>query len=465
MIRCNVPGTARFVIVQRSPSLRLSFILPAHKRKISRYCGRGGSGSFKTEMLDVPDMMYTYDLRTQDFKMYIVERIDQSGLWLRDFRLANVHQGGAICWGGNTNVDFTDPRTLVATFWGSPFNDDLTPYPLATDEDWRNSPQHAEWRRIHEATASRREWVENAMQAYENDYHIWREAVERETERYMRRCDPLVDRATDFRRRIEALDATLNYLTERGLSSEHIMRKREGAARMLQRVNQMHHARITDQRRWEERVAAFERDGCQNMKAHFALLVVASSAEDKALARRRMIELARGMMNGHHRSLTPLNLPKRTVRGAILYMAIQQHLMYDRDNVQQYRDQFNMAWTATIRDRWWAGLWKIHGKVENYKHFIFGDRYEMYEDGCAGVLYFPHYENYSEFFTNPDGTRYNPSLPAVCTMYRVPNNEDVLAVVHGERPFILKRVGNHWTLKHYDERSRAVQEALTEIFG
>lgn len=465
MIRCNVPGTARFVIVQRAPAMRISFIMPAHTRKVSRYCGRGSTGSYATEMIDVPDMMYTYDLRTQDFKMYIVERIDASGLWLRDFRLANVHQGGQICWGGNTNIDFTDPRALLAAFWGSPFNDDLTPYPSPTEDDWRASPQYAEWEHRRGALNVRREWVEGALQAYEVDYHLFRTALEGETERYAVRIDPLLDKATVLRRRIENLDSVVNYLTERNLSSDHIMRKREGIARMLMRVNQMHHARIADQRRWEERIGSFERDAYANMKAHFDLMVVARNQDESLLARRRMIELVRAMFSRHERLLAPLNLPVRVVRGAILYMAIQQHLMHNADGVREYREQFNIGWNRTIRERWWAGLWKIHGKVENYKSFIFGNSYEMYEDGCAGVLYFPHYDNYSEFFTNSDGTRYMPSIPAICTMFRVPNNEDVLAVVHGDRPFILKRVGNHWTLKHYDERSRAVQEALTEIFG
>lgn len=465
MIRCNVPSTARFVIVQRSPSPRLSFIMPAHRRKITRYCGRGSNGSFKQDMLDVPDMMYTYDLRTQDFKMYIVERIDSSGLWLRDFRLANVHNGGAICWGGNDNVDFTDPRALVATFWGSPFNDDLTPYPLATDEDWRNSPQYAEWQRRHQASASRREWLSQSLHAYEDDYYIWREKVTGWSDTLAQRCDPFVDKATDIRRRIEELDATLNYLNERGLDGSHIIRKLEGAARLLQRVNEAHRVRVNDVRRWEECVLSFERDAAQNMRGILETLLVAATQVDRALARRSIIDHARSMLRGHNRVLGRLALDNRTLRGAILYLAINAALSNERDGMQQFRDQFNQGWVNTVRDRWWAGLWKIHGKVENYKHFIFGDRYEMYEDGCAGVLYFPNYENYCELFFNPDGTRHNPSLPAICTMFRVPNNEDVLAVVHGERPFILKRVGNHWTLKHYDERSRAVQEALTEIFG
>lgn len=454
-----LPGSAKFVVVQTRPARRVSFIVPAHKRKITRFLGVGNRARMETTDFDVPDMLYVWDVDTSYGRFYVVERIDASGIWLRDFRIANVHQGGAICWGGEEPP--RDPREMVASFWGSNFNDDLTPYPQPQDEDWLESPEYKEWHEGNVNIERMRQYMREQQQAYLESARRVEHLHERTTVEMRDKSELWDIELNENEVKVQKLGAVVRYLQERGLDPMHINRKIEHLLRIQDRIRHVrrerHGAIDTLNARLSNFTSVAANAGRTWIRGFRPGVVMNPSMRGLVMAYR--------MFQPRRVFQAQIGATSAEMRGYFMYFALDAFCEQGEDE-QRARNAFNSRWFNEIRERWWGGLWKTAGAINNHRDHIMGTDRTIAENGCAGVVICDY--NDPIYFTSNDRSReingrrgHHFMFPC----YRLEHRDDIMVAVYGEEPFTVAKSGHRYVLSRYDERSNEIQQALSEIFA
>lgn len=456
-----LPGSARFVVLQTAPSQRLSFIIPAHTRKVIRFTGRGHSGNMRTVDFQVPDMMYCWEFDRQYGRFYVIERIDASGIWLRDFRIANVHPSGKICWGQNRPP--TNPREMVAAFWGSNFNDDLTPYPAPTDDDWLESKEYKAWADANLGLEEYRTRLNSMREAYEQDRQALNQKFQEWCETCTNRSYPLENKKANYDVRLEYMNITLYYLEERGLSVTHIVHKID----CVQRISARYGNTISRMRAENDRIeSAYNELATCGSNAGQTYYPAMRKPETFT---RAMMNIARSYRVERTRSTfqKAIGATNMEMRAFFMWWTIEGFVTNSSDQTS-VRQKFNEAWYLDIRERWWNGLWRTSGAVNNHKAYIFGTQHQILEGGCAGIVHCDDVHHDAIYFRDSarqDRVPHRAEQRHLLPYYRIEGRDDLMVTAYGDEPFVLTPAGKGWKMERWNEKQNEVQVALTEIFG
>lgn len=476
-----LPSGAECVVFQHDPTERLSVILPPTKRKIRRYEGVGTHGRVVTTDLSIPTMLYVFE-QGYLHRMYTVVEVSESKLLVRDFRLANVHDNGQICWGSGQNVPL-GIREPIAAFWESGFNDDLTRYPEPDPEDqlpFESSGVFLEWKH-------RRIWLKV------NDWHLGhsndalhraqiaiRDALSPLSESTRHYITGVIKRATSFINGgvDERNGARYHTIRLRSLGKNEAARRLEGRIKSAERL--VGAARAIEAKHQSNVYAA--RDAAQmivsKIARYYEWVAVAiyhpNGTDKRTLAAHRADASWRSLSIdlSNYLGNTAFNV-RDTKRAIARYKRLQYRLAKFNILHQQYRAMLDVHKSESmsgVRRRWWdGGGWSKVGESSNMAKFIAGTNNETFADEKPdGVLWLGQ-----EVWNNTYGNVFIPMIRnrqrdghggMFAPVWKHPNHADIYMAVVCGKPFVGVVSDHRCMWKEYKEEEFALQNKAQEIF-
>lgn len=507
-------------VVQHEPTSRLSVIMPPDKKKILRYQGRATSGQQIKEFIDVPPMLYTFDnIGSPDMKMYVVDELSEGKISCRPMRMANVMGDGRVCWGENQR-GAGGPRELVYTYWGSFFNDDLTPYPRPQTMDyWAYAIASPEFRTenkaqmdLYDLLIARRirsnmpaagtvEWIGNfggdAVYNAVKSFIATHNKSER-TRRYVGARLKYLAQYTE-RQSAQRDDSDAGVISRRNAILENNANATPEDYSTVGRI----------QRRQTNMAAAYRR-----YQEYFSKLQVISAINDTSMrvssAWTNLIGWSTLLILHKRRGFLRLNedinyirtmyedylsqykvrlrvvqtmFPKEVIPEFARMMARfgrhwarTRYEAYVRDDLETRAQAFHERANPSEVTKWWSGGWTKYGELQNMVRIVMGDNRQMDDVPYHAVLNVQHEavygfadggsaiaDKFREYFRKRSG-RASVLVP----VWRHPNDDNAVIGEFEGVPFIgVYSSSNQYVadISDFSETAIRIQSAAKEIFG
>jgi hypothetical protein len=466
--------------------------------KIRRFMGRGREGDMVKDEIPVPPLLYTFD-EGYHMRMWIPVEITADVFRARPMRMANVHGDGRICWGlGNlTSHDF---RSQVYAYWGSNFNDDLTPYGEVADmQAFQQTEEYS--RTIHPLMVERARVASNkALRITRDTRDLITNAVLSMTVKLRRskeQAEEAMERNYVRDERTRAMYGSIQYEIERA----DAMGNTERADWLRERLRvrrELHPAAYSIFIRYDNQVTAIRNTvralyNEVDMYAQQWSLIrgrfnrVVADNEDARRAREQTRDWiknqgARNIRENTRELIDNYGADEDALRlfvARVLKLRVANNDMTAQSQIadQAFRD-WQRKQVKAERERWWkqAG-WSKFGEISDIKRYIMGTRFTYESEGFDAVIVVdwnellvdPNREADRALFAlythmrEPDQFAVRVHIPA----WRNPNDPNMLLTVFNGFPLTmaLDNSGQSGHLKGYSEDRARIDTLASEVFG
>lgn len=383
-----LPSDAIMRVVQFAPSPRVSYIQPAHERTVRRYLGTGNSGTFVKEKMQIPDLLYSFDVNGNAMKMNIVESVADGKIVCRAMMLANVHGGGNICWGHNEIPP--DIRGKQNAYWESIFNDDLTPYPRVAQEafPYVRRPHMARMSMMRYRMEDRGHQTPDGWMPGRTPPNPYLRASEAAARMHARLGSYIGDESSTDTLRWE--------YTRRRIMGEDVARHLERLTRLdiiahgyYQRWQATNRRNENQKFQWSELVSDI-RQAAQCVAWRLVYHQVGDTLRQREYTHtgrqwmRRLLSSLENYMTLYPRENRDLCMTY--IRRELRYHARRSYIEVSSQHYQRSLLEYQQENMETVRKDWWSGGWTKYDRALDMKDWIFGRSFYADADGFDGVL-------------------------------------------------------------------------------